>query len=417
MQEQAIAGFWLSPQQKFAWKLEQEVLRTPLRAVCLIALKGALQPDKLRNSLQEIVSRHEILRTVFRRQTGMKVPFQVVLESAEFDWEQVDLSELISSASESRVQELFNRETVLDAKAEDAPPLRAVLIKLALDRFSLVLSVRSLCSDAQSLKLLAGELGAIYAGERDSLSESFRYVQFAQWQTDLLESDDDDARLGREFWAKRGAESFGVVNLPFEGNAGPLFAPRVLTVKVDGDLSATILKQPDASAIVLSAWTVLMGRLSGQNAFAVECETDCRAYEELKHAIGRFARVVPVPARIETDFRFADVLRQTTESVNAAVAVQEYFSPEAIGMDGELVGFSYYDLGGEQRFGGVGFRLERQLLVSERFKLRLTVVRREAELELEFHYDAARLERVAVERVAGGVEPDFCGLSGGTMFA
>src|SRR5260370_13319278 len=147
MQEQAIAGFWLSPQQKFAWKLEQEVLRTPLRAVCLIALKGALQPDKLSNSLQEIVSRHEILRTVFRRQTGMKLPFQVVLESAEFDWEQVDLSELISSASESRVQELFNRETVLDAKAEDAPPLRAVLIKLALDRFSLVLSVRSLCSD------------------------------------------------------------------------------------------------------------------------------------------------------------------------------------------------------------------------------------------------------------------------------
>src|SRR5437879_604577 len=105
MQEQATAGFWLSPQQKFAWKLEHEVLRTPLRAVCLIALEGALRPDQLRNSLGEIVSRHEILRTVFRRQTGMKVPFQVVLELAEFGWEQVDLSGLVLSERESRVQE------------------------------------------------------------------------------------------------------------------------------------------------------------------------------------------------------------------------------------------------------------------------------------------------------------------------
>ncbi len=86
MQEQASTGFWLSPQQKLAWRLQQEALRKPARAACLISLHG-VDAERLQESLRQLVARHEILRTVFRRQTGMKVPFQVVLETADVDWE------------------------------------------------------------------------------------------------------------------------------------------------------------------------------------------------------------------------------------------------------------------------------------------------------------------------------------------
>jgi amino acid adenylation domain-containing protein len=128
---------------------------------------------------------------------------------------------------------------------------------------------------------------------------------------------------------------------------------------------------------------------------------DSREYEELESAIGCFARILPVPARVENTFRFSDILRQTRDAIRDAVAMQEYFAPDAIGTDGELISFAYHDLGGKQEQGGVGFKLERVVVVSERFKLRLSVVRRESGLELEFHYDAARLERAAVERMAG----------------
>src|SRR6266480_702297 len=107
MQEQ---GFWLSPQQKFTWTIEQEVLRLSSRAVCLVALHGSLDVDRLRDSLRELVSRHEILRTVFRRQTGMKVPFQVVLESCDFGWENEDLLRLAESERQARIQELFRNQ-------------------------------------------------------------------------------------------------------------------------------------------------------------------------------------------------------------------------------------------------------------------------------------------------------------------
>src|SRR5206468_11549888 len=62
---------------------------------------------------------------------------------------------------------------------------------------------------------------------------------------------------------------------------------------------------------------------------------------------------------------------------------------------------AYYDLGAKQAFDGVGFTLERVHVVSERYKLRLVAVRRGPELELEFHYDASRFERSAIERTAG----------------
>src|SRR5690349_13192876 len=79
-------GFWLSPQQKLAWKLASDVLHGEPRALCRISIHGEVDADRMRAAVKQIVSRHESLRTVFRRQPGMKVPFQVVLESQEPAW-------------------------------------------------------------------------------------------------------------------------------------------------------------------------------------------------------------------------------------------------------------------------------------------------------------------------------------------
>ena len=45
-----------------------------------VSVKGKLDASKLRDAIREVVGRHEILRTVFHRHTGVKVPFQVILE-------------------------------------------------------------------------------------------------------------------------------------------------------------------------------------------------------------------------------------------------------------------------------------------------------------------------------------------------
>ena len=397
MQEQ---GFWLSPQQKFIWTIEQEVLRNSSRAVCLVSLDGSLEQYRLRNSLRILVDRHEILRTVFRRQTGMKVPFQVVLESSDFGWEQHDLCSITQEECESQIRELFRKEQNAGTTSETVPGLNARLITIAPNRSRLIISVPSLCADTASLQILVSELGSIYAGRQDSLPESFRYVQFAQWQGDLLESDEEDARKGKDFWAKRKLAAIEAA-LPSEKKADDQFQPEVHTVSAGSDLSVKIVASSNSSAILLSAWETLLARLSGQNAFSVGFQANGREYEELENAVGCFARTLPVSAQVESNFQFAEVLGQTVQIISDAIAVQEYFAPEAIGIDGDLVSFAYQDLGSKQVFDGVGFTLERVHVVSEPYKLRLIAVRRGPEMDLQFHYDAARFEGSAIERIAG----------------
>src|SRR5258708_10873919 len=159
----------------------------------MISMEGPVDAGRLQECLREMVARHEILRTVFRRQTGMKVPFQVVLETAAVDWEQADLSAVAAAERQSRTDALFNAEQQREFSAETGPVLRALFIALTDKESALILSVPLLCADARSLEILTRELLTLYSGQRDKLPESFRYVQFAQWQADLLESAESDA--------------------------------------------------------------------------------------------------------------------------------------------------------------------------------------------------------------------------------
>src|SRR5262249_48241961 len=157
----------------------------------------------------------------------------------------------------------------------------------------------------------------------------------------------------------------------------------------------------DSPSVLLSAWEALLARLSGQSAFSVGFQANGREYEELANAVGCFARILPLAAQVDNNLQFAETLGQTEQVTRDAVGVQEYFPPEAIGTNGNVVAFAYQDFGAKQDFAGVGFTLERVHVISEPYKLRLVAVRRGSELELEFHYDAARFERSAVERIAG----------------
>jgi len=397
MQEQS--GFWLSPQQKLVWRV-QESLGHPARSVALISLQGAVEAGRLRSALVDVASRHETLRTVFRRPAGMKMPLQVVLEAAEIHW---DLREFAGAPSEyqGEIEKLLQAEQCGEGDSDSEPALRAFLIGLSSERSALILSVPSLCADARSLTVLLSEIVNIYRGSKHALPDAFRYLQFAQWQADLLESDEEDATQGREFWSKQLGNSL-IAGLPSEKkNSDARFQPEYVPAALDKKTASLVLDCPEPLSVLFGAWRSLLYRICGQNAFLTGFFAENREYEELREAIGCFGRTLPLVARIENTFTFADVLKRTEDAVRDATAVQEYFAPEAIGIDGDLTSFAYRDLGAGGEAGGVRFTLDRVDVVSERFKLRLNVVRRGAELALQFDYDAARFERSAVERIAG----------------
>src|SRR5215813_5189582 len=96
-----IEGFRLSPQQKNSWIQQQAIGKLTLNTLCEVEIDGNLQLNVLRDAVQAVINRHEILRTKFQRQAGIKTPFQVVAQTIEIVIENSDLSGLTTAEQQS----------------------------------------------------------------------------------------------------------------------------------------------------------------------------------------------------------------------------------------------------------------------------------------------------------------------------
>ncbi len=401
MEKQSTAGFWLSPQQKHVWSWQQP--NRQQNAGCTVRLKGPVEEAALRRALERAISRHEILRTVFVRQSGMKVPFQVIRESLEPTWQNADLRNLSLEEQNAELEKIVGAGETSGLNLESGPVVHATLAQLGSDRWMLVLSVPGLSSDFRSLQNLVHEIGTIYAGDESKLNaEPLRYVQFAQWQSDLLESEDEAAKKAKESWARLAGPDSLALPGEIRNPQQDAFDPQSLILTMDpGEIKTleTVAEKNGASAgdVLLGAWQSLVTRLTGQATFAVGVFLNGREYEELQDALGIVGKTLPVPARFDGDFRFSEVLHAVSAATKQAVEWQEHYAPGECDLP---IGFEFRDLPAKRTFKDVSFRMERTLIVPERTKLKLVGVRGDGGLTLEFHYDASRFARSSVERIA-----------------
>src|ERR1700682_1963081 len=142
----STAGFQLSPQQKYLWSLPGGRQRS---AQLALLLEGSVDVQRLQHALQKIVERHEILRTTFQRNSGMKFPFQVVNDDAIPHWSQTDHRLMSESSHEHELGELFAANAEVDV--EHTPVLRACLVALSSERHVLIISLPALCADSATL--------------------------------------------------------------------------------------------------------------------------------------------------------------------------------------------------------------------------------------------------------------------------
>ena len=155
MSERATSGFCLSPQQRRVYPRQGT---GSFNAAALVLLEGPVCQTRLRDALSEVVSRHEVLRTVFRRLPGMKFPFQVVLETAGAGWAAVSLEGCDEAAQCNSLDELFRQAQGRKFNLEHGPVVNACLAALGETRFALILSLPALSSDLRSLQTLIREL-------------------------------------------------------------------------------------------------------------------------------------------------------------------------------------------------------------------------------------------------------------------
>src|SRR5688572_7133339 len=165
-----IEGYRLSPQQKRLWTIQEE--NDVYRAKCRLHLEGALKPEPLKAALQEVINRHEILRTTLRRVPGIKVPLQVVTDAEHLAWESLDLRDRPRAEQEALLAGHFQEIGRRPFDYEQGPLLRSSLASLSDTQHVLLLCLPALYADAWTLRNLTQEIATAYTAGKDGNAAS-----------------------------------------------------------------------------------------------------------------------------------------------------------------------------------------------------------------------------------------------------
>jgi amino acid adenylation domain-containing protein/FkbM family methyltransferase len=395
MEKEIIKGFRVSPQQKRVWFLQQQ--SDGYRADCVLSLRGALRIETLKEALQTIVNRHQILRTHFYRRPGTRLPIQVIREEGSFRWQEIDLSGSTPALQEQALDENFREHCSWSNEDATEALLRATLLTGSDSSQKLIISCPSLCADFRAIDNLAAELGQCYAAALDDktiLEEPIQYIQFSKWQNELL--DEENAHRNVDFTA------YEPTSLPYAARPSESvqFLPVTLSTGLDSQLTASLQRHADnygssLRAILLGCWQILLWRLTGQPQI-VSTAFDCREYPELESMIGLLAKYIPVPIKLEDTFRLQNVVEQLEDSLKDESEWAAQFSWSDADGSTEVLpgraflpyGFDYQEQPASYSMGNLQLVIEKQYSCTDRFEVCLSCMKRGDLLRLDLLYDS-----------------------------
>jgi amino acid adenylation domain-containing protein/FkbM family methyltransferase len=411
MTTQAIEGFKLSPQQRRIWLLQQE--SPAYRVQCAILLAGPLLVDHLKEAVQMVVRRHDILRTTFQYLPGIKIPFQSIANSDTAAWREIEWINFSSSEQDAKFEDLFQSEKSRPFDWQQGP-FSSTLIAFSADKHILLVGLPALCIDEWTLNELVGEISCSYDSRVKDLKlpEVPQYIQYSEWQNTLLEA--PEAEIGKTHWNSQDLSAIQTLRLPFETTAGSEtpFEPVSVATKVDPNVVTKIeliARDHDTTtpAFLLACWQTLMWRLTRAPTIVVGHTEDGRAYDVLNGALGLFAKWLPIVCHFQGDSQFSNILRQVDEAINEGNEWQEYFvAEECLDLNGSnalmfpFIAFDYQRRPASYAAGKVTFSIRRQYICTERFHIRLKCLQSGDVLTAEFHYDSALYTATEISRLA-----------------
>jgi amino acid adenylation domain-containing protein/non-ribosomal peptide synthase protein (TIGR01720 family) len=414
MSNASALGYRISPGQSRLWLQQQ---RSPVyRAQAAIRIDGPVHLPTLRASLKSLIDRLEILRTSFRLQPGIRVPWQVITEVEEFSWRQLDWSGNTPSQVEAALDELLREERERAVDVETGPALQLTLATVGAHEHYLIASLPALCADARSLSNLFNEVVGAYSAAGTtaaSAEEPLQYADFADWHWQLLEEDEQSA--GRAYWREQRVNVSALSTLRGARTSGPQrsFAVAITMSPVDqrtARAAQSLAEDRDVSVsdFYLACWQALVWRLSGQSDVLMGAVADERGHEALRDACGLLSITLPVRSQFEEHARFDDILQAVARSRRTVSERQFDFSWERNVEDAKTDGepgffplaFEFNTLPAVKEVGAVSFSIVRSFACSDRFHVKVNCVQRGDAVCIEWHFDPGVLSSERIEHLA-----------------
>ncbi|MDZ7967784.1 MAG: amino acid adenylation domain-containing protein [Nostoc sp. DedSLP03] len=318
----------LSFAQQRMWFLYQLESQSPFyNESCQLRLQGVLNTEALEQSINEIIRRHEILRTTFPAVDGK--PLQVISPSLTITMPVLDLQGLEAS----ELQQIVTKEARQPFDLSNNPLLRVTLLRLGSESYVLVLTMHHIITDGWSMGIFIQELSTLYRaftlGSPLLLSElPIQYADFAVWQRQWLTESVQKQQLN--YWKQQLTGATPLLELPTDKPRPPVqtFCGATKEFQIDQNLSKQIkiFSQQSGATLfhtLLAAFVVLMFRYSGQDDICIGSAIANRNRKDIEPLIGFFVNTLVLRHRIEGNPSFSEFLSQVRQVATSAYTHQD----------------------------------------------------------------------------------------------
>jgi len=321
----------LSFAQERLWFLERLIPGTALFTLTSTwRVPETLDVATFERSVNEVVRRHESLRTTFAVRDGE--PVQVIAPDRFVPVYFSDLSHLDPTAREAEATAIANQESLRCFELEHGPLLRATVVRLASDDHLVVVTMHHIISDGWSIGVFWNELSAIWrayaAGQRSPLGDpGLQFGDVATWERESLRG--EHLRTLLAYWRDH-LRDLTALELPLDlprpatpsgrGAATYLSIPAPLTAalrRLSHDAGTTLFMT------LLAAFETLLHRYTGQDDVVVGTYTANRNRTEFEDVIGFFVNPLVLRADFTGNPTFHSLLAQVRRSMLGAYAHQE----------------------------------------------------------------------------------------------
>jgi hypothetical protein len=291
-----------------------------------LRITGPVDLAVLQGALDDVVARHELLRTLVVRDADP--PYQMVLPPCQVPLEVRNLPPVTGKSRDLVIQELLVEAEGGTLSTREVPLLRALLCRFDDRDSALFLTVHHSVSDGWSVGVILRDLGAFYAarvsGTAPKLAEMRQYREYVQWQRASAASTDDGGALS--YWAAKldGAREF--VMPTDHGHPERYSQPYSLHVfSIDADTMAAAAALANATrgtlfVVMLSAIYILANQITGAADLTVDAVTAGRNELAFHNTMGLFLNVLPFRTEIADCTSFRDVVLKTRETFIDAMA-------------------------------------------------------------------------------------------------
>ena len=382
-----------------------------------IRITGQLDLNVLERSLNEIVRRHEPLRTHFTLVDGSLR--QVVTEDVRLELPVVDLSDLSAGERTQRGTALMQEEAALPFNLSHGPVLRARVLRLDQTEHLLLVTMHHIVSDAWSAGIFFHELTALYEAfskhsDTPLAPLKLQYGDYAEWQRDWLQGDVLQQQLS--YWKNKLKDAPAVLDLPAD-RPRPAQTNRGASCTFSISESLTEhLRELSLSAgatlfmTLLGAFSVLLHRYSGEDDIVIGTPIAGRNRTEVEGLIGFFINTLPLRIDIAGNPTFATLLDRVKQASLEAYEHQdlpfeklvEELKPErSNGMPFFQVMFQYQHAPrGSVVLDGLTFKSEAIENETTKVDLSLGAYERDGVLKFQIEYSTDLFDRETIETMA-----------------